>query len=176
MGLSRLLHTITQQADRWGYPREYTERRLQELQSDCRAEKDCANKSKEYSVWLQYGDASRIVLDNSTLFLSKNGNDSLFMTPTRPASFLGLRPSCFLPVFPNSLLIVCAGKAVRLFLFRPLLFLFSSSALSPSFVSLRTDEMPEMFRAGNAGGHRRGTTTVHELVARVQHSPATPAE
>jgi len=101
-GLIQTTEPITQQADRWGFPREYTERRLQELQSEGRAENDCANKSVDYSVWRQYGNASKIVLDNSTLFLSKHGNDSLFMTPTRPESFHGLRPSCFLTVFPNS--------------------------------------------------------------------------
>ena len=95
------------QAERWGFPREYTEKRLEQLQSvgDAHPDQEGRKESEsgqhcQFSIWQKYGNASRIVLDNSTLILNKHGNESLFMTPTRPASFQGLRPSQFLLVGP----------------------------------------------------------------------------
>lgn len=94
---------LEEKAERWGFPREYTEKRLEQLQSvgDAHPDQEGRKESEsgqhcQFSIWQKYGNASRIVLDNSTLILNKHGNESLFMTPTRPASFQGLRPSQFL--------------------------------------------------------------------------------
>ena len=143
------------QAERWGFPREYTEKRLEELQSvDAHPDQDGGNKSASgqrggFSIWKKYGNASRIVLDNSTLLLNKYGNESLFMTPTRPASVECLRPSHFLLVSQ------CP----------------SSFPQQESKESIRVAD----YLLASAVRQGRGDTTVHELVARQQHARTAPA-